>query len=102
MVDDRNGNGLALFFAGIAIGAVAGLLLAPDSGQETRRKVLGASKNLKEKATEEFRQGLERLEANISSPFSHDNRYQEAFRAGWKAFMDTLDTGHEEKTSTGI
>lgn len=39
MSHSRSGNGATFFFAGAAIGAVAALLLAPDSGVRTRRKL---------------------------------------------------------------
>ena len=32
-------KGLSIFLGGIAVGAVAGLLLAPDKGSETRERV---------------------------------------------------------------
>ena len=37
------------FIAGAAAGAVAGILLAPESGAETRRRVLGNARSAKDK-----------------------------------------------------
>ena len=36
--------------AGIAVGALAGVLLAPASGKETREKLMGKASDLKDKA----------------------------------------------------
>ena len=47
---------VAKFFAGFvvgaAVGAVAGILLAPQSGEETRELIAEKSKDLKDKANE--------------------------------------------------
>jgi gas vesicle protein len=36
--------------AGIAVGALAGILLAPASGKETREKLMGKASDIKDKA----------------------------------------------------
>ncbi len=38
----KNSTVLLAFLGGVALGAVAGLLLAPDKGAETRKKLLEA------------------------------------------------------------
>ena len=48
-----------VFLAGAAAGAVAGLLLAPDKGTETRKKIAGKAKDLKETVTEKMKEGLQ-------------------------------------------
>ena len=87
-MSERNENGLALFLAGLAIGAIAGVLLAPESGQETRRRIAETARSLKDKAQEEFHQGIEHLKTDVPRA-SH--RYNEAMRSGWKAFLDALE-----------
>lgn len=42
------------FIAGAAAGAVAGLLLAPEKGSETRKKVSDTAKKWKEELDKEF------------------------------------------------
>jgi len=42
------------FIAGVAAGAVAGILLAPDKGSETRRKVAEKAKKFKEDLEKEI------------------------------------------------
>ncbi len=39
MADEDNGGGWIWFVAGAALGAAVGLMYAPASGQETRRKI---------------------------------------------------------------
>jgi len=46
------------FLAGAALGAVAGLLLAPDTGANTRTKVVDESKRLTDKLTESLSKSL--------------------------------------------
>ena len=40
-----NGKILAALLGGLALGAVIGLLIAPDKGSETRRKIADAAKD---------------------------------------------------------
>jgi gas vesicle protein len=40
--------------AGATVGLLTGILIAPDSGKKTREKLLGKSKDLKNKVTESF------------------------------------------------
>ncbi|MBK8599386.1 MAG: YtxH domain-containing protein [Flavobacterium sp.] len=61
-MSNNTGNTLLALLAGAAIGAVAGILMAPDKGSKTREKIKDgfddAKKNLKSKinsATEGFR-----------------------------------------------
>lgn len=39
MADDNTGDKLIWFFAGVAVGAAAGILFAPRAGHETRRLI---------------------------------------------------------------
>jgi gas vesicle protein len=40
----NNGNAIAWFLGGAALGAAVALLLAPDSGEETRRRLVNQAK----------------------------------------------------------
>jgi len=45
----------AVFIAGLATGAALGILLAPDKGSNTRRKIKEKFSDLGEKATEQIK-----------------------------------------------
>ncbi|MDA8028960.1 MAG: YtxH domain-containing protein [Nitrospiraceae bacterium] len=88
MASDRNDTGLVLFLTGLTLGAIAGVLLAPASGAETRRKIVDTARSLRDEAEEEFEEGLEHLKHDIPAK---KERYSEAVREGWKAFRATLE-----------
>jgi gas vesicle protein len=48
------------FLAGAAAGAIAGILLAPEKGTETRKKIADKAKNLKETVTEKVKGGFQK------------------------------------------
>jgi gas vesicle protein len=74
-------NALLLIMTGAAIGAVAGLLLAPDEGAETRRKLKKKAKKYKrqfdDKASEfrgkarDLKDNIENAAQDIKKRFSH-------------------------------
>lgn len=45
------------FVAGAAAGAVAGILMAPDKGVETRKKVMGKAKDFGDTVKDKVREG---------------------------------------------
>lgn len=56
-----SGKILAAVAAGIAAGAVLGILFAPDKGTETRRKINDQGRKFAEGAKEKFRKGREKF-----------------------------------------
>jgi len=61
-----NSDDILWFLSGLAIGATAGLLLAPQSGEETRSQIRSAARKggerLKETSDELYDRGLELFE----------------------------------------
>lgn len=57
------GKILAAVLAGAAIGAIVGILLAPDKGSETRKKISEEGKRLADDVKDKFRKGKEKLNA---------------------------------------
>lgn len=55
------------FLAGAALGAVAGILLAPDSGANTRMKVVDESKRLTDKLTDSISKSLGLIQKEAKS-----------------------------------
>ena len=51
-MSERESGGFGAFLLGIAVGAVAGFLFAPEAGEDTRRKLSKRLKNLRDVAEE--------------------------------------------------
>jgi gas vesicle protein len=58
---NTSGKILAAVAAGIAAGAVLGILFAPDKGTETRRKISEQGKNIAEGIKIKFNKGKEKF-----------------------------------------
>jgi gas vesicle protein len=93
MASDRNDTGLALFLTGLAVGAALGVLLAPASGAETRRKIGEKVRSVRDEAEVEFSEGLDKIRTELPE---RKDRYAEAVKEGWKAFRQAVAT---EKTT---
>lgn len=52
---------LTAIAAGVAVGAILGVLFAPDKGVETRRKINSQGEKLAEDLKSKFRKGKEKL-----------------------------------------
>lgn len=57
---NNNGKILVALAAGIAVGAVVGILFAPDKGSETRRKINEQGKKFAEGFKEKFSRAKEK------------------------------------------
>ena len=78
---DRSSQGLLLFLLGAAAGVAAGLLMAPRSGKETRRRLgrwledwedkgegmIESGRELYEKGKETVREETDKLKKNVES-----------------------------------
>ena len=53
------------FIAGAAIGAIAGILLAPDSGANTRKKIAEKAGNLKDAVKDSTSDWLDNLQKGV-------------------------------------
>ncbi|MBO5707704.1 MAG: YtxH domain-containing protein [Bacteroidales bacterium] len=56
------GNSLLCFIAGAMAGAVAAVLLAPDSGENTRAKIREEAESISNKAKNRIKKGLDAVE----------------------------------------
>ncbi len=59
------GKSILTFIAGAAAGAVAALLLAPDSGEKTRDRLRSKAASATNDAREKILEGLDALEAAL-------------------------------------
>ncbi len=62
-MSEREGSGFGPFLLGIAVGAVVGFLFAPDTGDDTRRKLGKRLRNLRDAAEEKVDEVRGLLEA---------------------------------------
>lgn len=58
----NKGNSLLCFLAGAMAGAVAAVLLAPDSGENTRAKIRKGTTDMAEKAKDRILENLDNIE----------------------------------------
>lgn len=61
----NTGNSIIAFIAGAAVGAVAALLMAPDSGARTREKIKEGAAGAADIAKGKILEGLDMLEAAL-------------------------------------
>lgn len=70
-MSDNNGSGINAFFLGMIVGGVLGVLLAPEKGEETRKKVKENwrewSKRALEMAEELREEGAPRIEGAMET-----------------------------------
>lgn len=105
MSDERNVGKLVLaFFAGGVVGAAVGLLLAPSSGAETRRKIKAASLEAKDKALEKVEAAksgaasvIERGKEKVSGVKSQIHAAVEAGKEAYKEKKGELTTEKAEE-----
>ena len=85
MADNNSGEGILAFILGGVIGAVVGLLLAPCSGEETRKRISEWLEENREK-TRKF------LDEERSSLKDKKDKLSAAWEAGKKAFTEDDET----------
>jgi gas vesicle protein len=94
MSGDRNGfTGLVYFLAGAAIGAGLALLFAPQSGEETRRKV----KEFSGKVTDDVKEGYEKVSSEAKKSIEQVKHAAEKAVDNVKAFIDGAKEGFKKE-----
>lgn len=66
--------------AGAAAGTIAGILIAPDRGENTRKKVSDSSNKFKEDINSKLQQSVDRMNSLTESAFNLVNDYKEKFK----------------------
>jgi len=62
------------FIAGAAIGAITGILLAPDSGAATRKKIIDKSGDLKNAVKDSITGFLDKLQKGVDEEVKQEER----------------------------
>jgi gas vesicle protein len=91
-MSDRNGNGALWFLVGVGIGAVVGILYAPQSGSETREILMAKAeqgrdfvRDRSKKAREQAEQWAERGKEVYNS---QKEQIRSAVEAGKQAYRE--------------
>ena len=85
MADNDSSTGsLGWFLAGLGIGALAGVLYAPKSGQETRDDLSVQARDAKEKANQYVEQGKDQLNDYVDK----GRDYYDKGRTQWSQYVD--------------
>jgi gas vesicle protein len=90
-----SGKVVLALLAGVAAGAVLGILFAPEKGSETRKKLSGQGEDLKESMKEQFNQFLD----DISEKYENVKEEDADLSDNGKAVKDEADK--KAKTAPG-
>jgi gas vesicle protein len=92
-------SGVGTFFAGLAFGAGLALLLAPQSGEETRELLRARAKRLRDAAGERLEDlqdavesGYERTKAGVEAGIESARHAFDAGKAAVRSARDELET----------
>ena len=82
---DRDGNGFLWFLAGLGVGAVVGVLYAPQSGEEMREVILTKAQEGSERARHHARKAREQASEWADRGRDVINQQKEQFRSAYEA-----------------
>ena len=99
-MSDRNGHGFLWFLTGIGIGAIVGLLYAPQSGDETREILMAKAEEGREylrKRTVKARQQAEVWADRGREVYNaQKEQIRSAVEAGRQAYREKTAAGHSD------
>jgi len=84
-MSDNNSNSLLWFLAGLGIGAVAGVLYAPRSGDETREALRARAEDSREFVRDRARHAREQAATWADRGREVLNQQKEQFRSAYEA-----------------
>jgi gas vesicle protein len=84
-MSDSNSNSFLWFLAGLGIGAVAGVLYAPRSGDETRQALRARAEDSREFVRDRARQAREQASTWADRGREVLNQQKEQFRSAYEA-----------------
>lgn len=95
-MSDRDGNSFLWFLAGLGIGALAGVLYAPRSGDETREVIRARADEGKEYVRHRARKAREQANDWVDRGREVLNQQKEQFRSAYEAGRQAY-----QETTTG-
>lgn len=100
-MSDRDGNSFLWFLAGLGIGALAGVLYAPRSGDETREVIRARAdegreyvRNRAQKAREQAGEWVDRGRDVLNQ---QKEQFRSAYEAGRQAYQETTTAEGDAK-----
>jgi gas vesicle protein len=84
-MSDNNGNNFLWFLAGLGVGAAAGVLFAPRSGDETRQAIRARAEDSREFVRDRARQAREQAAGWADRGRDVLNQQKEQFRSAYEA-----------------
>ena len=91
-MSDRDGNSFAWFLAGLGVGAVVGILYAPQSGSETREALRARAEEgrdyMKTRAREARSQASEWVDRGREVVNQQKDQFRAAYEAGRQAYEE--------------
>ena len=96
-MSDRDGNSLIWFLAGLGLGAAAGILYAPRSGNETREQLRARAEEGREYVKNRAREAREQAAQWADKGRDVVSQQKEQFRAAYEAGRQAY---HEATTET--
>lgn len=75
-MSNKLGNTVTALLIGTAIGAVAGILLAPDKGSKTREKIKKGFDEAKDELKNQFENVSEEVKSKFSDTFGLEETYE--------------------------
>lgn len=97
-MSDRDGNSFVWFLAGLGLGALAGVLYAPRSGNETREVIRARAEEGREYVKNRAREAREQASAWADRGREVVNQQKDQFRAAYEAGRQAY---HEATSDTG-
>ena len=95
-MSERDGNSFLWFLAGLGLGAAAGVLYAPRSGDETREALLSKAEGGREFVRDRARQAREQAAGWADRGREVLNQQKEQFRSAYEAGKQA----YQEATTT--
>jgi gas vesicle protein len=97
-MSDRDGNSFVWFLAGLGLGALAGVLYAPRSGNETREAIRARAEEGRDYVRNRAREAREQAAQWADRGREVVNQQKEQFRAAYEAGRQAYQ---EATTETG-